>query len=135
MGRIGRCHCASVASVPTKATVTMICDIFQPALDSVSATFHVPKTTTDPMEVRCETNLAQLVFHPVVGESDHSGDGVFDACVCCPVVASPFIVRGVPLDLPHKLPAFQRQSREFGMFPKAEANLPLTPRSGLPRSR
>lgn len=51
MGRIGRCHCASVASVPTKATVSMICDIYQPALDEVSAIFHVPKTTNDPMEV------------------------------------------------------------------------------------
>lgn len=52
VGRIGRCHCASVASVPTKAKVVMICDIYQPALDEVSAIFHVPKTTNDPMEVR-----------------------------------------------------------------------------------
>lgn len=52
VGRIGRCHCASVASVPTKAKVEMICDIYQPALDEVSAIFHVPKTTNDPMEVR-----------------------------------------------------------------------------------
>lgn len=52
VGRIGRCHCASVASVPGKAVVSMICDIYQPALDEVSAIYHVPKTTTDPMEVK-----------------------------------------------------------------------------------
>ena len=60
MGRIGRCHCASVASVPTKATVAMICDIYQPALDEVSTIFHVPKTTNDPMEVRCSDDRLRL---------------------------------------------------------------------------
>lgn len=56
VGRIGRCHCASVASVPTKATVTMICDISEPALEEVSRIFHVPKTTKDPMEVGDESS-------------------------------------------------------------------------------
>lgn len=40
-----------MASVPTKAQVTMICDIYEPALVEVSAIYHVPKTTNDPNEV------------------------------------------------------------------------------------
>ena len=64
VGRIGRCHCASVASVPTKAKVVMICDIYQPALDEVSAIFHVPKTTNDPMEVCMCVCSSPLRFHP-----------------------------------------------------------------------
>ena len=35
VGRIGRCHCASIASVPTKAKISMICDIYEPALKEV----------------------------------------------------------------------------------------------------
>lgn len=62
VGRIGRCHCASVASVPTKAKVTMICDIFQPALDDVSAIFHVPKTTKDPLEVTLDDEMVLLLL-------------------------------------------------------------------------
>ncbi len=62
VGRIGRCHCASVASVPGKATVSMICDIYQPALDQVSAMYHVPKTTTDPMEVRLTARVFYCIF-------------------------------------------------------------------------
>ncbi|CAB1118722.1 unnamed protein product [Ectocarpus sp. CCAP 1310/34] len=62
VGRIGRCHCASVASVPTKATVSMICDIYQPALDEVSAIFHVPKTTNDPMELINDPDVEAVVI-------------------------------------------------------------------------
>ncbi|CAM9551063.1 unnamed protein product [Choristocarpus tenellus] len=62
VGRIGRCHCASVASVPTKAKVEMICDIYQPALDEVSALFHVPKTTNDPMELINDPDVEAVVI-------------------------------------------------------------------------
>lgn len=62
VGRIGRCHCASVASVPTKASVSMICDIYQPALDEVSAIFHVPKTTSDPLELINDPDVEAVVI-------------------------------------------------------------------------
>jgi myo-inositol 2-dehydrogenase/D-chiro-inositol 1-dehydrogenase len=57
VGRIGRCHCASIASVPTKAKITMICDIFEPALKEVQGMYSIENITKDPYE---------LINHPEV---------------------------------------------------------------------
>ncbi|CAM9214520.1 unnamed protein product [Ascophyllum nodosum] len=76
VGRIGRCHCASVASVPTKATVSMICDIYQPALDEVSAIFHVPKTTSDPLELINDPDVEAVV---ICSPTDQHADQIMAA--------------------------------------------------------
>ncbi|CAM9870672.1 unnamed protein product [Chrysoparadoxa australica] len=62
VGRIGRCHCASVSSVPGKAKVVMICDIYEPALVEVSAMYHIAKTTKDPAELINDPEVDAVVI-------------------------------------------------------------------------
>ncbi|CAM9388307.1 unnamed protein product [Discosporangium mesarthrocarpum] len=93
VGRIGRCHCSSVASVPTKAKVEMICDIFEPALKEVSEIFHVPKTTTDPMELINDPDVEAVV---ICSPTDQHADQIIAAAKAGKTI---FCEKPISLDL------------------------------------
>ncbi|KAG5181134.1 inositol 2-dehydrogenase [Tribonema minus] len=62
VGRIGRCHCASIASVPTKAKITMICDIYEPALLEVQGMYNIEHITKDPMELIKSADVEAVII-------------------------------------------------------------------------